>query len=61
MSDQKAPRQTPLRTPHEPNQYPNIKVLELEDSWCGDPRDMRDEDLFFFGLDKSEDGSEKGC
>lgn len=32
--------------------YPNLSTLESDDTWHGNPRDMPDEDLAFFGLEK---------
>ncbi|GHC62914.1 hypothetical protein [Neogemmobacter tilapiae] len=29
-----------------------LAVLEPVEAWCGNPRDMRDEDLEFFGLER---------
>jgi hypothetical protein len=32
--------------------YAGIPVVQVEDAWGGDPRDMPDEDLAFFGLSR---------
>lgn len=32
--------------------YPGLKALKSDDIWCGDPRDMPEADLAFFGLEK---------
>lgn len=30
--------------------YAHLAVMEAKDAWYGDPRDMLDQDLAFFGL-----------
>lgn len=32
--------------------YAGLAVVEPVEAWCGDPRNMRDEDLAFFGLER---------
>ena len=33
-------------------EYSTLIVLEPVTAWCGNPRDMNDEDIKFFGLDE---------